>query len=573
MAASSHEYHDEHKTKSKYGHMLQQVRHGDTMHEAPSDHGSHAATIENAASRPGVRENLKDSGGQTGPPEENTVYRRHKRRFWSSFEHAFFKSFFSRNMHSQPSENEDICDAQALPHGSALPHDPSLNHDLQLKKHQDDHAELAHPSIDENSCVMNAVHNAPVQPSLPTTSRNRYSTMNNVHRQEGSPLDDRSSTPDCYSLGHKSLDDQDCETQDTTTKKSSLASNYSHLLTPSETNDNGLQGGALTKTRHIHSFKSASSSIRASSQHMANPKTLGNHGDLQTIYPANPATPPTDTLIASNSSLYSSHRVIPESLASHSDASSHVPSRASPVLGSISEDKYQSQRPGWRNMRRARSTEHLAALIESRPAYTNGSHKKKDRCLENTSFSINTHPEMLANHEDVPLHTESSYLPLHVAAFHASRKAGGPPAKQPPHRRRQTVCLSSNALSELDLNLENSGPSAKPKDFNEDVCRDFINLQLGYKDRVPILYQYAQGIDEVRQRLILRFGDVNYSRAMGIFNSIMRDGHNSGFGDEEDIWQSWRFSFLRSGVSPSVCSISRPKALRVTFSLTSYTLG
>ena len=158
--------------------------------------------------------------------------------------------------------------------------------------------------------------------------------------------------------------------------------------------------------------------------------------------------------------------------------------------------------------------------------------------------------------ESTAILSDNRRLPRHFAAYHSAKNSRIFRAKQSQHRRRQTVCLSSAALSELDLNLENNGRPISSHNFNDDVCRDFINLQLGYKDRLPILYRYAQGIDEVRQRLILRFGDTNYNKAMGIFNSIMRDSRASGLGDEEDIWQSWRFSFLRCGVRFSCSTVN-----------------
>ena len=213
------------------------------------------------------------------------------------------------------------------------------------------------------------------------------------------------------------------------------------------------------------------------------------------------------------------------------------------------KDRFHHQRLRSRATTKARSTEDLATLLQqSSSRQTALPNFPPDRNLD-TDCSLNdTSVEGPVALGLTSTSTDHRRFPRPFAAYHSAKNSRIFRARQSQHRRRQTVCLSTSALSELNLNLENNGRPISSKQFREDVCRDFINFQLGYKDRLPTLYRYTQGVDEVRRRLILRFGDVNYSSAMGIFNSIMRNGHASGLGDEDDIWQSWRFSFSHSRV-------------------------
>ena len=84
--------------------------------------------------------------------------------------------------------------------------------------------------------------------------------------------------------------------------------------------------------------------------------------------------------------------------------------------------------------------------------------------------------------------------------------------------------------------------------YSEESCRDFIIYELGHLYGIPQGFRYAQGIDQVRTRLMLRYGDANLDRAMGIFNEILEDDSTTGLGDEGDVWRSWRHSYLHCHV-------------------------
>ena len=87
--------------------------------------------------------------------------------------------------------------------------------------------------------------------------------------------------------------------------------------------------------------------------------------------------------------------------------------------------------------------------------------------------------------------------------------------------------------------------------WDEEACRDFIIYDLGYSSQIPRDYRYRQGIDEVRKRLMCRFGDMNLDRSMGIFNDILEKVSAHGIEDEADIWRSWRYSHLHQNVGDS----------------------
>lgn len=87
-----------------------------------------------------------------------------------------------------------------------------------------------------------------------------------------------------------------------------------------------------------------------------------------------------------------------------------------------------------------------------------------------------------------------------------------------------------------------------PDPFDEEECRDFLAYELGQE--IPRFYRYRQGIHEVESRLIQRFGDMNYGKAMAVFHRLLEsDDCASGLGDEGDLWRSWRHDFKHRGVS------------------------
>ena len=97
--------------------------------------------------------------------------------------------------------------------------------------------------------------------------------------------------------------------------------------------------------------------------------------------------------------------------------------------------------------------------------------------------------------------------------------------------------------------------------YSEEACMDFIIYELGYRSGIPRDFRYAQGIDRVRTRLMLRYGDRNLDRAMGIFNEILECQSESGSGDESDVWRSWRYDHTHCRVSTLEIVPSRCQAL------------
>ena len=100
--------------------------------------------------------------------------------------------------------------------------------------------------------------------------------------------------------------------------------------------------------------------------------------------------------------------------------------------------------------------------------------------------------------------------------------------------------LERSRLAEADLR----------DDYEEEACRDFLVHEIGVE--IPRFYRYAEGIEEVRRRILLRYGDVGYAKALGIFTELLeRDDNASGLGDDGDLWRSWRHDYKRRGVSIS----------------------
>ena len=83
--------------------------------------------------------------------------------------------------------------------------------------------------------------------------------------------------------------------------------------------------------------------------------------------------------------------------------------------------------------------------------------------------------------------------------------------------------------------------------YGDEDCHDFLTYELAYE--IPIVFRYADGIHEVQKRLILRYGDENIARAMGVFQELLEDDDASGMGDDGDMWRSWRHDYKHRKVS------------------------
>ncbi|MCJ1392133.1 hypothetical protein MMC18_005000 [Xylographa bjoerkii] len=78
-------------------------------------------------------------------------------------------------------------------------------------------------------------------------------------------------------------------------------------------------------------------------------------------------------------------------------------------------------------------------------------------------------------------------------------------------------------------------------DFEVADCHTFIVIELGVKQKIPILYCYSQGIQEVHRRLKIRYGDAHLKEAFAVFHDIMEFNDAAlVHGDEAPEWNSWR---------------------------------
>ena len=118
---------------------------------------------------------------------------------------------------------------------------------------------------------------------------------------------------------------------------------------------------------------------------------------------------------------------------------------------------------------------------------------------------------------------------------------------------------------DLQSTPEDENSTSVRENYSEEACMDFIIYELGYGSGLPRDFRYAQGIDQVRTRLMLRYGDRNLDRAMGIFNEILESRSASGLGDEGDVWRSWRHSHTHCRVSLFETSILGPQVYQLTF--------
>ena len=98
--------------------------------------------------------------------------------------------------------------------------------------------------------------------------------------------------------------------------------------------------------------------------------------------------------------------------------------------------------------------------------------------------------------------------------------------------------------------MEHLPPAAAAlrEEYDEEGCRDFLVHELGVE--IPRFYRYAEGIHEVQKRIILRYGDHNFAKAMGVFKELLElDDNACGLGDDGDLWRSWRYDYKLRRVS------------------------
>ncbi|KAH0542001.1 hypothetical protein FGG08_003550 [Glutinoglossum americanum] len=101
--------------------------------------------------------------------------------------------------------------------------------------------------------------------------------------------------------------------------------------------------------------------------------------------------------------------------------------------------------------------------------------------------------------------------------------------------------------------------SQRAQEFDEEAVRDFLVDELGLE--IPRLYRYDQGIHEIHRRLITRFGDEHFARAMGVFQSLLEGEDNAnGLGDDGDLFRSWRYDYkMRKSWQENLSEPGTPK--------------
>ena len=121
----------------------------------------------------------------------------------------------------------------------------------------------------------------------------------------------------------------------------------------------------------------------------------------------------------------------------------------------------------------------------------------------------------------------SAFIDLQLAALHQGSDLDRQkfvPTSRPASR-------SSSPESELQ----------RPLEFEEEECRDWLILELGEVEQIPLTLSYDVGILEVRDRLIARYGPEREADAMTVVSDLINNKRNAtGHGvDDGDIWAPW----------------------------------
>lgn len=121
----------------------------------------------------------------------------------------------------------------------------------------------------------------------------------------------------------------------------------------------------------------------------------------------------------------------------------------------------------------------------------------------------------------------SAFIDLQFAALHQGsdldRQRFSPPTTP------ATELLSPK--SELDSTYE----------FEAEECRDWLILELGEVEQIPLTLSYEVGIIEVRDRLKARYGFHREQDAMTVVSDLINNKRNAtGHGvDDGDLWAPW----------------------------------
>ena len=83
--------------------------------------------------------------------------------------------------------------------------------------------------------------------------------------------------------------------------------------------------------------------------------------------------------------------------------------------------------------------------------------------------------------------------------------------------------------------------------FDEEECRFFLR-EVG--ERVVPQYPFSFGMEEVYSLILERYGYGGIPDATSVLSDLLEsDSTASGFGDDGDVWRSWRHSWRHRNVS------------------------
>ncbi|KAJ9613594.1 hypothetical protein H2200_003536 [Cladophialophora chaetospira] len=107
------------------------------------------------------------------------------------------------------------------------------------------------------------------------------------------------------------------------------------------------------------------------------------------------------------------------------------------------------------------------------------------------------------------------------------------------HRRNLTAAIPSPLL-------RNSNRFEDLGTFDEEECRFFLR-EVG--ERIVPVYPFSFGMEEVYSLILERYGYAGLPDATSVLQDLLEsDGTAAGFGDDGDVWRSWRHSWRHRNV-------------------------
>ncbi|KAI9723961.1 MAG: hypothetical protein M1812_000679 [Candelaria pacifica] len=85
----------------------------------------------------------------------------------------------------------------------------------------------------------------------------------------------------------------------------------------------------------------------------------------------------------------------------------------------------------------------------------------------------------------------------------------------------------------------------KAYEFDADECVEYLIYDVGQE--LARNFRYSDGIDELYNRLMCRYGDKNISKAIAVFRSLLENDDACGLGDDGDCFRCWRHEYKYRG--------------------------